>query len=252
MNALRCVKTVELVDMPVLTKRVFFSAFKCVEDVKMENAGKFENVKELKEVIERKRREEERKRREEEERRKREEEERRRREEEERLRKEREEAAAMAKKKVVISCKRDWDCIDKRVGAIEVSYGCCNEEGLKELDLRGFVNLRELKVDNECFMYVNEVKLIGLSELESVEIGMNSFTQYKNSFGDNPNRHFYLKNCPKLKLLKMGRYSFSDYRVIEVENVDALEVIEIGDVNVASYNFDYASLELKSILIHSE
>ena len=258
MNALRCVKTVELITIPVLTKCVILSAFKCVEDVKMENAGEFESVKELKEAIERKKRrreeeeEERRKRLEEERRRRMEEEERRRREEEERLRREREEAAAMAKKKVVISCKRDWDSVDKRVGVIKVSDGCCNEVGLKELDLRGFVNLRELKVGNECFMYVNEVKLIGLSQLESVEIGMNSFTQCKNSAGNDPNRHFYLKNCPKLKSLKMGCFSFSDYTVCEIENVDALEVIQIGNVNDSGFNFKCASLELKSILIHRE
>ena len=241
MNALRCVKTVELVDIPVLTKCVFLSAFKCVEDVKMENAGEFENEKELKEAIERKKREEE-------ERRKRQEEERKRRAaEEERLRREREEAALMAKKKVVISCKRDWDCVDKHVGVIEVSDGCCNEVGLKELDLSGLVNLRELKVGNECFMYVNEVKLIGLSQLESVEIGMNSFTQCKNSAGNDPNRHFYLKNCPKLKSLKMGCFSFSDYTVCEIENVDALEVIEMGELGKDSWNFLYCSVfELKS------
>ena len=45
----------------------------------------------------------------------------------------------------------------------------------------------------------------------------------------------------------MGRYSFSDYTVIEIENVDALEVIEIG-----YDDFTYTSLELKGILIHSE
>ena len=50
----------------------------------------------------------------------------------------------------------------------------------------------------------------------------------------------------------MGRYSFSDYSVIEIENVNALEVIEMGDVNEVSYGFYYASLELKSILIHNE
>ena len=154
----------------------------------------------------------------------------------------------------MISCKRDWDCVDKRVGVIEVSNRCCNEVGLKELDLRGFVNLRELKVGNECFENVEEVKLIGLSELESVVIGMNSFTKYKNTWivTSDPDRHFYVKNCPMLKSLKMGRYSFSDYTVIEIENVDALEVIEMGDLNEKSANFDYASLELKSILIHSE
>ena len=262
MNALRCVKTVELVDIPVLTKRVFLSAFKCVQDVKMENAGEFENEKELKEVIERKkrkeeeekrRREEERKRREEEERRKREEEERRRRAaEEERLRREREEAALMARRKAVISCKRDWDCVDKRVGVIEVSNRCCNEVGLKELDLSGFVNLRELTVGDECFMFVNEVKINGLSELESVVIGMNSFTKQKEYYGEDPYRHFYLKNCPKMKSLKIGLYSFSDYSVCEIENVDALKVIEIGDLNEWSGNFWYASLELKSVLILNE
>ena len=266
LKALRNVKRVELVKIPVLVTCVFSSAFKCVEDVKMENASLLEEIEELKEVVERKKREEEeRLRREEEERKKREEEERRRRQEEEerrraaeeeRLRKEREEAERRrkeaeeaARRKAVISCKRDWDCIDKRVRVIEVSDGCCNEEGLKELDLRGFVNLRELKVGNECFMYVDEVKLIGLSELESVEIGMNSFTKFKNTWQitSDPNRHFYLKNCPNLKSLKMGRYSFSDYTVIETENVNALEVIEMG-----GNNFYYASLELKSILIHNE
>ena len=50
----------------------------------------------------------------------------------------------------------------------------------------------------------------------------------------------------------MGRYSFSDYSVIEIESVDALEVIEIGELNEDSCNFHLASLELKSILIHSE
>ena len=241
MKTLRNVKRVELVEIPVLVVCVIPSAFKCVEDVKMENAGKFESVKELKEAIERRRKEEEeeRKRRAaEEERLKRE------REEAERRRKEAEEAA---RRKAVISCKRDWDCIDKRVGVIEVSDGCCNEEGLTELDLRGFVNLRELKVGKECFENVKEVKLIGLSELESVEIGENSFTKRQNSYGNDPNRHFYVKNCPKLKSLKMGHHSFSDYTVCEIENVDALEVIEMGD-----YSFEYASLELKSILIHRE
>ena len=219
MKTLRNVKRVELITIPALVACVIPSSFKCVEDVKMENAGLFEKMKELKEAIEKKKREEEERR-----------------------------------KKAVISCKRDWDCVDKRVGVIEVSNGCCNEEGLKELDLRGFVNLRELKVGNECFKNVKEVKLIGLSELESVEIGTNSFTKFKNTWQitSDPNRHFYLKNCPKLKSLKMGRFSFNDYTLCVIEDMDALEVIEIGDLNKDSYNFWYASLELKSILIHSE
>ena len=130
-----------------------------------------------------------------------------------------------------------------------------SKSDFSDLDLSRFLQLKSLAVGDHCFSYVNEVKVIGLSELESVEIGMNSFTKYKNTWYDirpDPNRHFYVKNCPKLKSLKMGCFSFSDYTVCEIEKVDALEVIEMGELNEKSANFDYASLELKSILIHKE
>ena len=149
---------------------------------------------------------------------------------------------------VTLTTKNDWDRMDRTLEVMSVSDNCYNEEEMKELDLSGFVNLRKIKVGNECFSSVNEVKLIGLSELESVEIEKNSFTKKKSSFGNNPNRHFYLRDCPRMKSLKMGDCSFSDYTVLEIENVDALEVIEMD----GSFNFDSASLELKSILIHSE
>ena len=244
-GALRNMKSVELVQIPALETCVIPSAFKCVKDVKMESAGKLETVKEVNEIIQKKKEEVERKRRNEKGKRKK-------KEEEERLRKEREKAEEAVKKRVSISCKRDWDRIDKRVGVIKVGYGCCNEDGLTELDLSGFEYLRELKVGSGCFKYVDEVKLIGMNFLESVEIGMNSFTKHENGFSNDPNRHFYLKNCPKLKSLKIGEYSFSEYTVIEIESVDALETIEMGDLDDESYNFHGASLELKSILIHSE
>ena len=67
----RNVKRVELVTIPVLVVCVIPSAFKCVENVTMENAGKFKNMKELKEVVEKRREEEERRRRREEEERRR-------------------------------------------------------------------------------------------------------------------------------------------------------------------------------------
>ena len=253
MKTLRNVSHVELIGIPVLQACVLPTAFKCVVDVKMENASLLEEIEELSEV---RRKQEEEERRQEEERRKREEEEERKRRaaEEERLRKEREEAAAMARRRVVINCKRNWDRVDYRVvESIKVSDGCCNEKGLKELDLRGFVNLRELKVGNECFENVKEVKLIRLIRLESVEIGMNSFTKKKNSVGNNPNRHFFLRDCPKLKSLKIGSHSFSDYTLCEIENVNSLESIEMYYLDAqSSFNFCCASLELKSILIHSE
>ena len=127
-----------------------------------------------------------------------------------------------------------------------------SDSGITGFDLSGFSKLKRLEIGNDCFTYVEEVKLIGLNELESVEIGEKSFTEKRNGDGNDPNGHFYLKNCPKLKSLKVGCYSFSDYTVCAIENVDALEVIEMGELDDYSYVFYYASLELKSILIHSE
>ena len=141
----------------------------------------------------------------------------------------------------------DWNALDTNVTEIIVNSGTLNDPSVTVLDLTRFSHLESLTIGEYCFENVNEVRMIGLSELESVMIGMNSFTKKKNGVGYDPNRHFYLKDCPKLKSLKMSRYSFSDYKVIEIENVDALEVIEMG-----GSNFKYASLELKSILIHSE
>ena len=140
----------------------------------------------------------------------------------------------------------DFISLDNSVTRLSVGSNC-NDASLTVLDLSRFLYLRQLEVGDNSLMYVNEVKLIGLNVLRSVTIGMNSFTKNRNDYGNNPNRHFYLKNCPKLKSLKIGRYSFFDYTVCEIENVDALEVIEMGYAN-----FAYASLELKSILIHSE
>ena len=160
--------------------------------------------------------------------------------------------ATRAKKTAIIGTLAEWYALDASVGVIIVKSNSFNDGTFKTMDMTRFVNLVGLVVGDESCMYVNELKLIGLSELESVEIGMNSFTKEKNSWGSDPNRHFYLKNCPKLKSLKMGRYSFSDYSVCEIENVNALEVIEMGELNKESYSFFYSSLELKSIRIHSE
>ena len=122
----------------------------------------------------------------------------------------------------------------------------CNDGRCTALDLSSYVSLRVFEVGDDCFKNVDEVKLIGLSKLERVVIGMNSFTKEKNGAGSNSNRHFYLKNCERVRELKMGCYSFSDYSVCEIENVPSLEVIEMGELNEESLNFFDASLELKS------
>ena len=128
---------------------------------------------------------------------------------------------------------------------ITVGDGMCNEEN-DRIDLSKYVNLKNVSIGNDCFFYQDVLNLTGLHSLERVMIGEKSFTKYPNSPGNDANRKLYVKNCDALKELKIGRYSFSDYSVIEIENVNSLELIEIGDMDNWSCNFFYASLELKS------
>ena len=134
--------------------------------------------------------------------------------------------------------------ITKDITELVVPNNRCNNKKIKVLEFRVFPQLKIIEIGDECFMYVNKVKLIGLNQLESLVIGENSFTKTKNIWPEyiNPHRHFYLKNCERLRELKMGCYSFNDYSVCEIENVPSLEVIEIG----GGSNFEYASLDLQS------
>ena len=138
--------------------------------------------------------------------------------------------------------------LNSTVEEIIAGSNACNDESFTALSLTRFVYLRVFEVGNESFRNVKEVKLVGLPKLERVVIGKNSFTKYKNSYHviSNPDCHFYLKNCERLRELKIGRYSFDEYSVCEIENVPSLEVIEMGELNEWSWSFCCASLELKS------
>ena len=148
-------------------------------------------------------------------------------------------------KRVVLNEENQF--LHSHIEELIVENNGCNGPEWTALDLGFISSLRLLEVGDDCFENVEEVKLIGLNQLESVVIGENSFTKKKNGTGKNSNRHFYLKNCEKLRELKMGPYSFNEYSVCEIENVPSLEVIEMGDLNEETWNFRYASLKLKSV-----
>ena len=162
---------------------------------------------------------------------------------------------SLCPKEVTVRSKSDWDgMIASQVEVIVVEDNCCNESEFETLDLSGFVSLKKLTVGNGCFKCVKDVKVIGLKWLESVVIGEKCFVVQlsKPSDGEDDKCHFYLKRCPRIRELRIGKLSFADFSLCEIENVDALEVIEMGELDGLSANFYWSSLELKSILTHRE
>ena len=154
--------------------------------------------------------------------------------------------ANRAKKTVIVQTAQEWNALDSDVSIVFVKSYSCNDASLTVLNVSRLTSLQELSVGDYCFENVKELRLVGLSGLKRVTIGSNSFTKSKNGFGSDPNRRFQLKDCSSLTELRVGRYSFSDYSVCEIENVNALESIEMGEVSSESFNFHSASLELKS------
>lgn len=144
-----------------------------------------------------------------------------------------------------------WECwsaepVPSSITELIIGNWKCNDARITELDLSKYPMLKSVTIGSDSFMYVNEVKITGLSELKSVAIGMNSFTRCKNDFCSNSERRFYLKDCPKLKSLRIRDYAFSDYSTFVLESVDALEEMEMG-IRV----FNYASFVLKSVVFEN-
>ena len=134
-------------------------------------------------------------------------------------------------------------CIHFFVEELIVEDKSCNGKERKTLDLSLFPSIREVRVGDECFKYVDVVKMVGLKNLERVMIGSRSF---RREMGYDSKHAFTLKDCENLKELKIGAFSFTDYSVCVIENVPSLELIEMGDLEEWSLNFCYASLKLNS------
>ena len=63
---------------------------------------------------------------------------------------------------------------------------------------------------------MNTVKIKDDVSLELIMIGKNSFTLYKNSYGENTGCFFTLTNYHSLHSVTIGRFSFSDYNSCNV------------------------------------
>ena len=128
-----------------------------------------------------------------------------------------------------------------------ISSNSCNE--LNSLNLNEYRYLKSIEIGDDCFMNVELFKIDGLNELKSLKIGENSFTKKKNSFGDDESRSFSILNCIELESIEIGQYSFSDYGgEFELKNLPKLSTIKIGEIGKVSNSFYYSSFVIKGII----
>ena len=103
--------------------------------------------------------------------------------------------------RVIVKCNKDFVLLGEDVEGIEVKNGMCNNEAFDEWSMEEYVKLRELIVGDECFQFVKDLKIVGLSALEKVEIGKQCFCKASGGV-------FEMRDCEKLKSVKIGEGSF--------------------------------------------
>ena len=138
----------------------------------------------------------------------------------------------------------EFNALNRTIESIVVASGSCSDGSITELKMNQFTRLKVLVIGNECFVRVKVFEMIGMHALETVQIGTSCFL--------NKEGVFMLKDCQRVKELRIGRLSFTDYLYCGLECVPSLEVIEIGDLKEPSFNFFSASLELRSDLTEGD
>ena len=119
----------------------------------------------------------------------------------------------------------------------------CNTPSFTKLNLLSFVHLRQFEVGDCSFVYVKEVKMIGLKWLESVVIGENCFTKEGSR---SPIRLLYLKDCERLRELSIGDHSFEKYSSWVIVNLPSLEEMEVGEWRKKNGNRSESAMMMKS------
>ena len=155
----------------------------------------------------------------------------------------------------MVSVSEDDSCMEflfyqsESVTDLVISNNLCNEYTASMIDFTHYTNLESVEIGDSNFQHVSEFVIDELGELKSLNIGINSFTMNKNSYGNNSSRSFHLLNCDKLESIEIGRYSFSDYGGgFELKNLPKLSTIKIGEIGSTSYNFYYCSFEIIGII----
>ena len=145
--------------------------------------------------------------------------------------------------KIIIRSFKQLNNMNKEVTNLIICSNSCNE--LTSLDLNEYRYLNSIEIGNNCFKNVELFNIDGLNELKSLKIGMNSFTRRT---GNNYFQSFHILNCIELESIEIGSFSFSDYEGgFELKNLPKLSTIKIGMIGIVSRNFYFSSFKIDDL-----
>jgi len=109
--------------------------------------------------------------------------------------------------------------------AVTIPNGYFNGNNIASFNISNNGVLKSIVIGGNCFGKVRVFELDGLSELESVVVGRESF---RISYYERIDGSYRIVNCPKLKSIQIGNESFEDYHSFELSNLPSLQSIDIG------------------------
>ena len=132
----------------------------------------------------------------------------------------------------------NWDSylsIPLYVTALTVTDSSCNDNTITVVDLSSFKFVRSVVIGDSCFQYVQLFSIVGLNWLESVRIGEYSFRDGYGSLLEGS--ELKIVNCPQLKSLSIGGWSFGRYNGFELSELPQLKSV------VMTSNTDYGCFQ---------
>lgn len=137
-----------------------------------------------------------------------------------------------------INDKREYFPFNTSVALLPESAECIVEDAMYQdiqnnvIRLAGDHQCKRIVIGSSCFDSISLLIIDGLKELETLEIREWSFTAAKSVDSITQcgmsNKHLVIANCPKLKSIQIGHYSFSDYGSFKLESLPSLQFIDVG------------------------
>ena len=149
----------------------------------------------------------------------------------------------------VTSCD-DFNALPDNTTMIHMTNNACNDASIVEFSTTRFSDLVYLWIGNENYMYVKTFNVQNNSNLQYLYIQQNSFTQRKNSYGNDQSKSFHILNCESLESIEIDLHSFSDYGgEFELKNLPQLQSIQIGEIGSNSNSFRGSSFVIRGIFM---
>lgn len=124
---------------------------------------------------------------------------------------------------------------------------CCNK--MNELNFGWFSELRSLSFGDRCFGNIQTFALNGMNQLQRLRIGNYCFAPptsiTENAHTPSFASSFQISNCPVLRKIEIGAFSFRDYAGgFDISNLPLLEELNIGIPTQNSSNFFHSDFIL--------